>query len=248
MLKRLFKGSYLFFLLFLLLWVSIFLSWQTLRSVNFAYPMLYEVMALDETIATYGPKNLYKEHFHTTSDEERFRLFENIVYSIHHDGEGLAEIVYHDSQGKMIDHLLRPPEVVHLQDVANLIGGLTTFSLVTIALLVLLLGWTKYTNMKMSFSTKRMFVGTLVFCIMLVAIVLLFGAESVFYQWHTLVFPENHQWFFYYQESLMTTMMRAPDLFGAIAAFLGILLLLYFFVLLKMVSIILKYHLFIVEK
>ena len=242
MLKRVYKGSYLFLLLVLLLWVSIFLSWQTLRSVNFAYPVLYEVMALDETIATYGPKNLYKEQFHTTTDEERFRLFGEIVYSIHHDGEGLADIAYHDPQGKMIDHLLRPPEVVHLQDVANLIGGLTTFSMGAMALLVLVLVYTKYTNIKMSFSTTRMFAGTLLFSVGVVVIVLLLGAESVFYRWHTLVFPENHQWFFYYQESLMTTMMRAPDLFGAIAGLLGILLLGYFFLFLRMVSLLFNKH------
>ncbi|MFN2223885.1 MAG: DUF1461 domain-containing protein, partial [Candidatus Promineifilaceae bacterium] len=30
--------------------------------------------------------------------------------------------------------------------------------------------------------------------------------------------PPGHQWFFYYQDSLMTTMMKAPVLFAGIAA------------------------------
>jgi hypothetical protein len=34
---------------------------------------------------------------------------------------------------------------------------------------------------------------------------------------HIFVFPDNHQWFFYYQDSLMSTLMKAPDLFAGIA-------------------------------
>jgi hypothetical protein len=34
---------------------------------------------------------------------------------------------------------------------------------------------------------------------------------------HILVFPDDHQWFFYYQDSLMSTLMKAPDLFAGIA-------------------------------
>ena len=44
------------------------------------------------------------------------------------------------------------------------------------------------------------------------------GAKQVFYTAHTLIFPAGHQWFFYYEESLMTMLMKAPDLFAAIAA------------------------------
>jgi hypothetical protein len=34
---------------------------------------------------------------------------------------------------------------------------------------------------------------------------------------HVWVFPADHQWFFYYQDSLMSTLMKAPYLFGYIA-------------------------------
>ena len=44
------------------------------------------------------------------------------------------------------------------------------------------------------------------------------GPTRVFYTAHTLIFPAGHQWFFYYEESLMTMLMKAPDLFAAIAA------------------------------
>ncbi|MDZ7747429.1 MAG: hypothetical protein U5K43_00040 [Halofilum sp. (in: g-proteobacteria)] len=43
------------------------------------------------------------------------------------------------------------------------------------------------------------------------------GPVDLFYWLHEQVFPPDHQWFFHYQESLMSMMMRAPDLFGAIA-------------------------------
>jgi hypothetical protein len=50
----------------------------------------------------------------------------------------------------------------------------------------------------------------------------------VFYALHDWIFPPDRPWFFYYQDSLLTTMMKAPDLFGAIAAeILAVALLLY---------------------
>jgi hypothetical protein len=54
----------------------------------------------------------------------------------------------------------------------------------------------------------------------LIAAVLIIGSKKVFYYLHTWIFPPEHPWFFYYQDSLMTTLMKAPDLFGLIAALL----------------------------
>ena len=63
-------------------------------------------------------------------------------------------------------------------------------------------------------------------------IVFLVGPTKIFYLGHELVFPDNHQWFFYYQESLMSTIMKAPALFGPIAFQLLLLtLLLWIFLL-----------------
>ena len=49
------------------------------------------------------------------------------------------------------------------------------------------------------------------------------GAHDVFKAMHEMVFPDDHQWFFYYQDSLMTTLMKAPDIFFAIGAVWAIL-------------------------
>jgi uncharacterized membrane protein len=51
------------------------------------------------------------------------------------------------------------------------------------------------------------------------AVVFIIGAKNVFYVLHQIVF-KDHQWFFYYEESLMTTFMHAPDIFGYITLML----------------------------
>tara|TARA_Y100000588_G_scaffold356149_1_gene412087 strand:- start:498 stop:764 length:267 start_codon:yes stop_codon:yes gene_type:complete len=56
-------------------------------------------------------------------------------------------------------------------------------------------------------------------------VVFALGPKQVFYWFHIKVFPEGHQWFFYYQESLMSTLMKAPDLFGFIAVLIAVLTL-----------------------
>ena len=57
----------------------------------------------------------------------------------------------------------------------------------------------------------------------------------MFYQVHVGICPAEHQWFFYYQESLMTTLMHAPQLFGVIAvAIIALALLLYGLLLLAL--------------
>jgi hypothetical protein len=66
-------------------------------------------------------------------------------------------------------------------------------------------------------AAKPLLIWTLTPLAALMVTVLLLGPNKVFYRLHPLVFPPAHQWFFYYQDSLMSTMMQAPDLFGYIA-------------------------------
>ena len=223
----------------LLFWLSMFLGWVTLAQTNFMYSGLYEVMSLGETIAQYGPENRYKKSFELTTDEERFRIFEQIVIAIHQHGEGLDVIRYHDAQGNVLDTLLRPPEVVHLQDVANLLDKLAMASWCVLFLTAVLVVYI-FKQGALSFSALTLFWKTLAAVILVGVAVMLYGAQDIFYQWHTLVFPKGHQWFFYYQDSLMTTMMRAPDLFAAIAVLWVSLGLIYFFVLLRGIEYVIK--------
>jgi len=47
----------------------------------------------------------------------------------------------------------------------------------------------------------------------LLVLSLVIGVENLFYGLHTIVFPDDHQWFFYYEDSLMSTLMQAPNIF-----------------------------------
>ena len=43
--------------------ISFYAAWQLSATTNFFYSMWYEALGIDETIATYGPKNKYKSGF-----------------------------------------------------------------------------------------------------------------------------------------------------------------------------------------
>jgi hypothetical protein len=201
---------------------ALWLSWRALASVDFLYPVFYEALDIQAHILQFGPQNRYKPGFETTARDEHVRLFGAIVDAIHDSGRGLAELEYRDALGRPIDRLLREPEVTHLEDVARLVDRLAPVGWLAVAWtalhLVLLrrLGWAVP-------SPARLLGASLLAVIGAVALVLLIGPRRVFYWLHDLVFPPENPWFFYYQDSLMTTMMKAPYLFGAIAVALLLL-------------------------
>jgi hypothetical protein len=200
--------------------LSFGLSWLILLPSDFAYEWLYSLIEIDKHIATYAPKNLIKLDFESTTDLERFRLFSGIVTSIHQQGSGLDTLVYHNAQGTALAKLLSHDEVVHLQDVAILIERMKVLLLISSALFIGLLSWIYFTAVRMP-TFKSMLFTVLAFLALLIIAVLIIGPYEVFYTLHVWVFPDEHKWFFYYEESLMSTMMKAPDLF----AFIAILLL-----------------------
>ena len=120
-------------------------------------------------------------------------------------------------------------EIIHLQDVAHLINHVHHLGiglLLVFAALYLnhLMAMRRYGNLINSHS-QLIIVAALACLIALIFFIV--GAKSIFYQMHILIFPADHQWFFYYQDSLMSTLMKAPDLFAGIAVqilFIAILL------------------------
>ena len=198
---------------------AFWLSWHGLAQLNFGYSIGYDLLDIDQHIQRFGPTNQYRKGFEETSREQHMTLFREIVNAIQDNGNGLADIRYYVTHnGESVSNtLLREPEVVHLQDVANLISFFNHAAIVSILVLIVLgvtyrrLGWRPPT-------LKQILVGTIVTLIVVGMFLLLAGPTQSFYWLHTKIFPENHQWFFYYQESLMTTLMKAPDLFGFIAA------------------------------
>lgn len=220
LLNRHFFDRYLLWPLLLighLLAVSL-LAWHLLAQVNFAYPLGYQWLDVHTHIQTFGPENRYKDHFERTSKEEHYRLFDEITRAIQNGGQGLKDIHYTLPDGQL-EPLLRPAEVVHLQDVANLVRDVYRLGLFGAVLLILTLSYAFYRRCQLP-PARKLLIGFTIAIAALAALILLIGPVRVFYALHDYIFPDDNPWFFYYQDSLMTTLMKAPDLFGLIAVFL----------------------------
>ncbi len=192
------------------------MAWFILAGQDFGYKFWHDNVGIAEGIEKYGPKNRYRHGFADTTREQRFELFSQINHSVHNQGKGLSEITYQTKTSRGQQTLLRQPEIVHLQDVANLIDSLK------IVVLLIGISWVflfviltkKYRSIpSIKFQLLSLF-SLLLFGLVLI---ILFGPEQVFNILHVWVFPKDHQWFFYYQDSLMSTMMLAPILFGWIS-------------------------------
>ena len=199
-----------------LMCASFYLAWQISAATNFLYSFWYEVIEINQTIKTFAPNNKNKQGFELTEKQQQVELFAGIVSGVQNKGKGLDELQYKNPSGKVSDTLLTDAEIIHLQDVANLvhrfkflaIGGCIT------ALLAFFLMY--LATIKLA-AIRYHFLVCVGFVTILVILVLLIGPTKIFYAGHELIFPNNHQWFFYYEDSLMSTMMKAPTLFGPIA-------------------------------
>lgn len=194
------------------------LTWQLLAQVNFAYPLGYELLEIDQHIKRYGPENRYKPDFGQTTSTEHRQLFAEITDAVQNHGKGLADISYRLPDGTYTP-LMREAEIIHLQDVANLIDRFYWAGWIGIFLWLLLL-ILAYRQKRGFPALKKILAGFVLGLIAIASLVLLIGPQRVFYWLHIQIFPDEHEWFFYYQDSLMTTLMKAPDLFGFITVIL----------------------------
>jgi uncharacterized membrane protein len=208
---------------------SVGVSWQIHRLANFAYPAWYKVLNIQDNVTRYVPKNKFnKQDFSTTSTALHTEMFAAIAKQIHHDGQGLSEINYLNEKGEQ-KKLLTQNEIIHLTDVSHLINKLTLLWFINI--IPLFIGSIVYYQNKIAQPEKyqrRQFLA-ITFIGGALSLVI-FGFTDIFYFLHQVVFPNNHQWFFYYQDSLMSTLMKAPDLFAAIGATLSLLATILFIV------------------
>lgn len=224
-----------FFLLLLALILSLYAAWMVNAQLGYGYSWLYGFYETEQHIARYAPQNRFREGFETTSVMTHKKVFQQIVDSVHGDGEGLASIEY-EFQGEAVS-LLHNAEIIHLQDVANLINYIHYLVWACAGIFVLGLFF-EYRHRRKSLL-RASFVGQLAtfitLSLIILAVFLVWGAKTIFYQMHVMIFPADHQWFFYYQDSLMSTLMKAPDLFAGIALQIVILgLMLYVLVLILM--------------
>lgn len=196
--------------------IGFWLAWQLSAQVNFLYPLWYSALKIDQTIEQTMPRHLYKKEFIVTDVNEHHRLFAEIVTSIQNNGHGLEAINFYSPSGKQLGQLLTDSEIVHLQDVADLIKILGWFCLATLIFCLMILAVIIIFRNAMP-STKKLFVSVLGLVSIVALISVVLGAKKFFYWLHTVVFPDDHQWFFYYEESLMSMLMKAPDLFAPIS-------------------------------
>ncbi len=222
---------------FLWVWMtlilSLYLSWIVLANANFLYGFWHDYAGIDENIERYAPQNNFRHGFETTDAQTRKALFAGIVIAIHQQGQGLQSLSYPHPTKPIAIPLLRTAEIVHLTDVANLIeflkklgwgalliwGALSTYRLIS----------------RQPFPSTKTSLINVGFGLFIFAMPMaIFGAKKVFYQLHIWIFPADHQWFFYYQDSLMSTMMKAPDLFAYIGVSLLTLGLLLFILIVRL--------------
>lgn len=192
--------------------VALAFAWALLVANNYFYGLWHDYAGIGDAIEKYGPLNRYREGFADTSREQRVVLFGKIATAVHNDGQGLEKIFYLTPANAPGVPLLHEAEIVHLNDVAALINIVQNILIFASVFWLVATGFFIYKNKPLP-GVKAQIIGFGTTICISVAIVLLFGWEKVFNQFHIWIFPEEHQWFFYYQDSLMSTMMWAPHLF-----------------------------------
>lgn len=204
-----------FFISFCFFCLCIAISWLILSGQNFHYGFWYQQLDIKQVIDRYAPQNRFgKGNFATTESTQHEKLFSEIVHSINADGAGLEEIRY--SVANQQYPLFTEAEIQHLQDVANLISAGRQFSyfIIGITLILFVVVAIKKIN---PVKLRWHFGGAAMVIVLLGLLIVILGPTNVFYWLHIQIFPKEHQWFFFYQDSLMSTMMRAPVLFAPIA-------------------------------
>jgi len=227
---------WLLFLLFTFM-VTLPISWLGMAKADFFYSSLYDSIGIDSHIQRYAPRNRFnKAEFEKTTRDERLILFHGVVKAIHDKGSGLESLAYIQHSNKEKVPLFTEAEVIHLKDVANLIEKSKSITTVVILIWLASILWLLFKRIKLP-SAGRF--GLLALASLgSLALILSLGPEKVFNQLHIWAFPDNHQWFFYYEDSLMSTMMKAPDLFAYISVIWGLLSGLLTVILLKSMHLI----------
>ena len=186
--------------------------WIALAQQSFFYKQWYQLLGIDQTINTYAPLNRFeRQSFVNTNSEEHARLFTAITQAVHQQGSGLSAIEYTSLDGKAVP-LLTKAEVIHLQDVANLMTVATAWMKVIAVVFIFSSLLMRYKEITISpLKQQWVYAGGLMAVLLVLSLVI--GVENLFYGLHTIVFPDGHQWFFYYEDSLMSTLMQAPNIF-----------------------------------
>jgi lipoprotein signal peptidase len=212
-----------------LLLSCIYLSWQILSQANFLYDQIYEHNNLEAHVNEFAPLNRNgKESFALTTKAERLRIFNNIAHEINNGGYDLGLITYTPEDAEGATKFLIEAERDHLQDVANLVSSLKPVGAVIASLLIAFYGFCWYykvSRYQYFWRPSGIFVSLFqiaTVAALCVAITFALGPQQTFYLLHEWAFSDKAQWYFYFEDSLMTTLM--PEIvFANIAALIGML-------------------------
>ena len=207
----------------------LYMSWQILSQANFLYDQIYDHNDLANHINEYAALNRNgKESFALTDKAERVQIFNNIAREINTGGEGLATISFVGAGEATRTPFLIAEERDHLRDVANLVTSLKPLGAFLASALIAFYGFCWYYKVsryqyywRPSGILVSLFqIATL--AVVCVAITFALGPQKTFYLLHEWAFSDKAQWYFYFEDSLMTTLM--PEVvFGNIAALIAIL-------------------------
>lgn len=207
----------------------LYISWQILSQVNFLYDQIYDWNNLETHVNEFAPLNRNnKQSFALTTKSERVRIFSEIAGEVNSGGSSLDSISYAPSDTSGATKFLIEAERDHLQDVANLLSVLKPLGAIITFLLLSFYGFCWYYKVSryryfwrppgIIVSVLQIF-AVAIFCL---ASTLTLGPQQTFYLLHDLAFSDKAQWFFYFQDSLMTTLM--PEIvFANIAVMIGVL-------------------------
>ncbi len=194
------------------------LAWSVCAQFDYGYRFWYQTLHIEQHIDRYAPQNRYhRPDLERLSPRQHQALFHRIRVAVHNGGEGLEQIDYRNRYGRPLP-LLRDAEVRHLRDVANLID-VGRWLMLAAAVLALTCAWLLRRRVLPGWGARL--AATALPLAALALWLLVAGPTAVFYQFHIWLFPADHEWFFYWQDSLMSTLMKAPVLFGGIAAMIG---------------------------
>ena len=206
----------------------LYVSWQVLSQVNFLYDQIYEHNNLEAHVNEFAPLNRnQKESFALTNKAERVRVFSEIAREINAGGGSLGSITYTPEGADAATPFLIEAEHDHLEDVANLVSSLKPVGAAVASLLIAFYAFCWYykvSRYQYFWRPSGVFVSLFqigAVAAICVAVTFALGPQQTFYLLHEWAFSDKAQWFFYFEDSLMTTLM--PEVvFANIAALLGV--------------------------
>lgn len=228
-----------------LLLVCALLSWHLLSKAHFFFDHIYEYNELQDHVDEYAPRNRNRDGFENTTKEERIRIFGEMVEAVNNHGLGLSEIEYRTESGDTIDKFLTEPEIDHLVDVSDLVSGANRIGIIiSIPLLAFYMSSLIYKTRKgvslwRPAGVAMSFFNICVFALIITIAIFIAGPREVFHLLHEWIFAGKGQWYFYFEESLMTTLL--PErVFGSIAVLLFVVALALWVVFSSLIAKILK--------